>query len=478
MLTTETVGQTLEISLNKILSEYCFASPDAIEARLHFENANYGYENFRKGFLPSVAFSLSPASFNHSYRTLQSPTDGSYAYIDDFSNNSSMGISVSQKVGITGGVINISSNLNMLNEFYDGRKSFSARPFSIGYSQKLFSGATAEFKLTKSVEEKKNEKAAKDYCNRITDIQREAIRHFMDLVVVKVGMDIALKNEAVSDTLLQASTVKFENGRMAEHEYLQMKLQAVNDRYTAENYKKEYEICMRRLLDYFGITDNYDNYLVHIPEFDFPAMLDFYTVMEHAEKNNPFVLNQQIKRIEAERNIHNAKFQNRMTGNINFNLGTNQYAPVLPNAFKNLASQQSLTVGLQIPVFQWGINKNNYKIAQNNYELSKLDIERENMGFYNDVKEQVNNYNHNVNLMTIAESSFELSVMQYESSVSKFNLGKLSIYELGLSQKEVFSAMNRYYSTMKEVWDGYYSLRRLTLFDFVANRELTDFLNE
>jgi outer membrane protein TolC len=338
----------------------------------------------------------------------------------------------------------------------------------------LFGGASADYKLTKSIEEKRNEKAAKDYYSSITDIQREAIRLFMDLVLVKVGMDIALKNETISDTLLQASTVKFDNGRMAEHEYLQMKLQAVNDCYATENYKKEYEICRRRLLDYFGITDNYDNYLVLNPEFDLPALLDFNRVMEHAEKNNPFVLNQQIKRIDAERNIYNAKIQNRITGNISFNLGTNQYAPALPDAFRKLASQQSLTVGLQVPVFQWGINKNSYKIAQNNFEMTKLDIDRDNAGFYNDLKEQVNNYNHNVNLMTLAESSFELAVMQYEASVSKFNLGKMSIYELGLAQKEVFFSMNRYYLAMKEVWDGYYTLRHLTLFDFVANRDLTE----
>jgi len=32
--------------------------------------------------------------------------------------------------------------------------------------------------------------------------------------------------------------------------------------------------------------------------------------------------------------------------------------------------------------------------------------------------------------------------------------------------------MNRYYTAMKEVWDGYYSLRNKTLFDFVENKEL------
>ncbi|MDR2037753.1 MAG: TolC family protein [Bacteroidales bacterium] len=468
--------QTFEISLSKILAEYCFVSPEAIKAKLNYENANYSYENYKKRFLPSVAFNLNPANFNHSFKVLQNPSDGSYSYVDDFSNNSSIGVSVSQIVGITGGSINMNSNLNMLNELNDNRKSFSTSPFSIGYSQKLFGGTTKDFKLSRSIEQKKNVKAAKDYCSSITGIQREAVKLFMDLILVKVSMDIASKNEAISDTLLQASTVMYDNGRMAENEYLQMKIQAINDHFASENYKKEYEISLRRLLDYFGMTDNYENYMIGHPEFNLPFFLDFSIVMEYVEKNNPFALEQQIKRIEAERNIHNAKHQNRFTSNISFNFGTNQYASIFRDAYKNMASQQSLTIGLQIPVLQWGINKNHFKIAQNNYEISMMEIEREYVRSYNDLKEQVNNYNHNVNLMTIARSSFELAIKQYEVSVNKFNLGKLSIYELGVAQKEVFTSMNRYYATMKEVWDGYYSLRNLTLFDFVENKELTETL--
>ena len=472
----ETRAQTFEISMNKILMEYSFSSPEAIKAKLNFDNANYSYENYNKGFLPSVSFNLSPSTLNRSFKVLQNPTDGSYTYVDDFSNYSSMGLSVSQKIGITGGSINFGSNVNMLNEFNDGKRSFNTRPYFIGYSQKLFGGSAADYRYTKNVEQKKNIKAAKDYCSSITDIQREAIRLYMDLFLIKTALDIAMKNSSISDTLLRASSAKFESGRITENEYLQLQIQAVNDRFTSENYKMEYEVSIRRLLNFLGIADVFDLYTIERPDFDLPVFLNFETVMEYVEQNNPFSLGQQIKRIEADRQIHNAKYQNRFTSNISFNLGTNQYAPVFRDAYKNMATQQSLTVGLQIPVFQWGINKNSYKIAQNNYEISVMEIEREYIRFYNDLREQVNNYNHSVNLMTIARSSFELAMKQYELSVNKFDLGKLSIYELGFSQKEVFSSMNRYYTAMKEAWDGYYSLRSKTLFDFVENKELTEVL--
>lgn len=54
----------------------------------------------------------------------------------------------------------------------------------------------------------------------------------------------------------------------------------------------------------------------------------------------------------------------------------NQYAEALANAYRHLNVQQSISVGLQIPVFQWGINKNKICITQNTYQVACLDIDK------------------------------------------------------------------------------------------------------
>ncbi len=129
-----------ELSLDKVLDTLSLRSPATATQQLSCQNEILRFKNYKKGYLPSVSLSLSPISFNRSLRVLQNPIDGSYSYVEDYSNNSGVGITVNQKVLATGGQLSFNSSLNYLNEFSQKRSSFSSTPFSFGYSQQLFGG--------------------------------------------------------------------------------------------------------------------------------------------------------------------------------------------------------------------------------------------------------------------------------------------------------------------------------------------------
>lgn len=123
------------ISLHELIDNLSLHSSAAKIEKLNFQTEILRFENYKKSYLPSFSLNFNPISFNRSLRVLQQPSDGSYSYVEDYSNNSSAGVSVRQKIGFTGGEINIGSNINYLNEFSRKRNSFSTTPFSIGYSQ-------------------------------------------------------------------------------------------------------------------------------------------------------------------------------------------------------------------------------------------------------------------------------------------------------------------------------------------------------
>jgi len=113
------------------------SSTSAKIEKLNFHSKLLLFENYKKSFLPSVSFNVNPLNFNRSLKLLQQPSDGSYIYVDEYSSNSSAGISVNQRIGLTGGQLSIGSSLNYLREFSSDRNSFSATPFYIEYSQRL-----------------------------------------------------------------------------------------------------------------------------------------------------------------------------------------------------------------------------------------------------------------------------------------------------------------------------------------------------
>jgi outer membrane protein TolC len=226
------------------------------------------------------------------------------------------------------------------------------------------------------------------------------------------------------------------------------------------------------LCTFLGI-ECYDINIV-TPSFNLPLSIDSYTVLLYTKKNNPYLVEKNIERLEAEKNLYSVKLNNSLNGNISLNFGSNQYAETFAKAYQSGNVMQVASIGLQIPVFQWGTNKNNIRIAENTFQIKQLMIEKSIKEFENDINEKINTYNHSVNLWFTAKKFFTLSKERYQMLVLKFSMGKVSVYELTNAQQEQNTAMQRYYDAIKEAYESYFALRHLTLFDFKTGKELED----
>lgn len=154
----------------------------------------------------------------------------------------------------------------------------------------------------------------------------------------------------------------------------------------------------------------------------------------------------------------------------------NHYAENLVEAYRRGNSQQSVNIGFQIPIFQWGINKNKIKIAKNEHHIKQLTIDTQIKDFENEIKVRVDNYNKSVSLWHISERAYILSQTQYRMLVHKFSLGKVSVYELTTAQRDQGNAMGRYYSSMRDTYIEYFALRHLALYDLKSERNLEEIL--
>ena len=151
------------ITLGQVIDTLSLCSNAAKTEELKFRNELLEYENYRKGFFPTISLNVSPIDFN---RLLQQAADGSYSYVGDYSNSSGLGIIIRQKIGFTGGELNVGSNLNYLHEYSRHRKSFGTAPFTIGYSQQLWGGRRLNRLESRIVYEKRL-----SYCTSVAGIQ-------------------------------------------------------------------------------------------------------------------------------------------------------------------------------------------------------------------------------------------------------------------------------------------------------------------
>lgn len=467
-------GQPFQISLEQVLNEWCLSSPSAKKIKLSYENTLLAFDNYKKQFLPSIAFSLNPVNFNRSQKLMQNAESGNYSYVEDYTNSSSTEIAIRQKIGIIGGELSVSSRLNYLREFSNHRDRFGTNPLYINYSQP-FVGGFYNYKKQRDIQYAQLNNSIKQYCSEIANVQTQAVNLFMSLFSSKLSTELSYKNLQISDTLLTASKALLDNGYFTEYEYHQMELQQLNNQYAYESSTKNYQKALRELITFLNISEWTDKEVeIQTPQFDLPLKIDEKLAIFYARHNSPFALSQEEKRLKAEQTLFTAKLNNRFNGNLNLSYGLNQYSDHFLDAYRKPDYTQGIMIGVQIPIFQWGINRNKIRMAKNNYQNSMIEIDQAEANFDNDIQDIVEDYNHNMNLWFVATKSYQLSQEQYALLAQKFHSGKVSVYELASAQQEQYNTMQRYYNAIMNAWNSFCMLRKTTLYDFAKQTELED----
>lgn len=462
----------ITLSLSDIVDIYSLHSPAVRMELLNYENDLLEFANYQKSLLPSISFSFNPVSFNRSLRLLQSPENGSYSYIEDYSNTSSLGLSVSQKVSLTGGDVNIGTDLSFLNEFSKKRSSFSTTPFYVSYSQKLWGGKKL-FRMEHKIRKAENKATAKKCCSRIAEIQLQAANLYLEALSNKLTTDLTLNNMHTNDTILRIGKIKLDNGYITEYDYKQIELHSLETEYTYRQALQKYDEAIQNLRTYLEM-DNHTLFSVCTPTLELPDILDVSLIKYWVCQNNPSLLEQEQKKLEAERLLFTAKQETQFNGNISLNYGLNQYADHFADAYRHANTQQSFIIGFQIPIWQWGINRNKRKIASNNYAASLFATEKRMREFDDDITEYTKRYNHSLWLWKLSEKAYHLSCEQYRLAVRSFELGEISVYELTSARQKQHDTMQRYYSAIKDTYTSYFRLRSMTLYDFKKNRSLEE----
>ena len=463
------------LTLGDVINIYTLKNSTIISERLRFENEQLEYENYKKGFLPSFQFDLSPLSFNRSMRLLQDPYSGNYSNVEDYSNTSSAGLSMTQKVGSTNGTLTASSSLSLLREFSRGNNSFSSTPFYISYSQSLW-GGNKQYKYTRDIMHLQHDIAEKNFCTSISSEQQTVLSLYLTAYSELLKRQLAKNNVEIGDTLLEFAKLKRANGYITDYEYNQVELQQLENSYEQEHASQNYREAILKLKDRLNVNAEMELEKPDVREL--PDILDAGRVTECIYRNNPQALNDELQRKQAAYKRYTSRMATFMNGTVSVNYGLNQYASSLKGAYYKPDSRQAVSISFSIPAFEWGINHNKRKIADNEYKAALLDLEMTRKTFDEQVLTQVMDYNYTHNMLKIAERSYSLSQEQYRLAAQKFKYGKISVYELTSAETAQQTAMQQYYSTLQSLFSGYYVLRHLALYDFKTDRELVEVFKE
>lgn len=465
-------NQPMELSLEQVVGIARRQSPDAQTARHSFRSAYWNYKYYRANYLPSLSLSSDP-SLNRAINKI-TMGDGSVKFVEQNLLNTDLTLNLTQNVSWTGGSFFLETSAQRMDLFSERKYSWQTSPIMVGYRQSLF--GYNSLKWDKRIEPVRYQEAKKTYVETLELVATHAISKFFDLATAQSNYDIASFNYANADTLYRYAQGRYNIGTITENEMLQLELNCLTEETNRMNAHIEMDNCMQELRSYLGIQEDCElrvNVSPRVPDFS----INLNEALALAYANSPDMEMMKRRKLESESAVARARANAGLKADIYLRFGLTQTADKLPDAYKNLLDQQYISVGISLPILDWGRGKGQVRVARSNRDLVFTQVEQSRTDFELNVRKLVKQFNLQMQRVRIAARTDETAQRRHEVARKLYLLGKSTILDLNASISEKDSARRNYVSALYNYWSLYYTLRSMTLYDFEHNVMLTEDYN-
>jgi outer membrane protein TolC len=467
--TTKAQSTQKMLDLQEVITLAREQSLEAMVAKHTFLADYWEYRSYKAKYLPDLTLRTEFPDFNRSIKKYQNP-DGSYSYVEDNINTSSLNLDLYQNIGITGGQLFVNTDLQRIDQFGDNDgHTYRSTPVSIGYRQPtlLFN----KFKWEKKIEPVKYKEAKKQYLANLEDVTLKAVNYYFDLILAQKNLEIAKSNYSNADTLYKISKKRFKIGTIAENELMQMKLSYLNAGSSLNDARINLKAAKIKLRSFLGYNKNVEIKL-QSPK-DVPELtIDVDKAIEMARKNNPEMVSYEKQLIQSKRDVAKAKAEKGLNADLFASFGLTQKAQEFSKVYDSPQNQESINLGLEIPILDWGEKKGQYKMAESRREVVKTDIQRSKTEFRQNVSLKVMKFNLQDDQVDIKEQAENTAQKRYDITKKRFLVGKVDVLDLNVASKEKDVAKRNYISALRSFWTDYYQIRKTTLYDFIEQHPI------
>lgn len=432
-----------------------------------FENKYWQYNSFKKSFLPTVNFEGALPNLNIGLTEVTQP-DGTVTFQRTSQINSNASVSINQPIRWTGGNIFVSSELVRLDWLGNSPfTSYRTNPFYIGINQPLFKHN--RFKWSSKVEPLIYEEAKRLSVEQSEDVSIETVRLFFDVLSKSSQYEVAKLNKENSDTLYKISKGRYSLGKIAENELLQIELTSLNAEKSLAQSALDIQVSEQALKNFLKTT--YDEELILEIDTVLPLRkINVKKAVMLAKEHRSEYIAYERRKIESERDLDKVEKENRFNADLFLAYGVTQTAPSLESSYQNPLDQETVRLGVRVPIYNWGLSKSNIKQQQANTELIQNQVEQDQKNFEQDVFIIASQFNIMSQQVFISEKAMIVAKKRYEVSKQRYLIGKSDLLTFNNSLQERNLAINSYYTTIASYWMSYYNIRKLTHYDFVNQK--------
>ena len=458
----------LRLSIKDVIKLSRTQSPKAKRAIVERKNANWTYKIHKSNLSPKLTMDATLPSFSSSVRPI-TQSDGSTLLHEVSENVAGIGLQINQPLPFLGAEVFVKSGLNRYDNLMNNTYGYGGSPIEAGINLPLFK--YNRLKWDKKIAPIEFEESKLRFFEDMEYSTIKAIRLFFDLALNQKEYSIAFANTELNRKLYEINKEKFNLGKISKSELLQVRLMLINSENRLQSTQQLIDNAELELKSHLGIITNSKVTLYDAPTLP-TVFIDSKSAVHKATKNNSRSLGFVRRILETEREIAISRGSTGMTGNLYAAFG---YATQF-KSFNNIPSKQPkhqrIELGLKIPLIDWGRSKAVRTKAKIKKELIETEIVQEKIDMEREVVVLVNSFNLLQKQRELIMMFDSLSQERYNISHDRYLVGDISVVELNIAQQEKDAAMQQTLNMQRDIWELYYRIRCITLFDYLRNEKL------
>lgn len=462
-------AQTKELTLEECINYAQTKSPNAKIAKDNYKTKMLKYSAFNAGFLPSINLNFNAPGLTRSVVQIPQP-DGQTLFRSKSELFSTGNVAITQKLPFTGGEISFMSGINRIDQL-TGEKSvtWSVTPYRIYFSQPIFQ--MNDMRWQQKTEDLRAKAFKNEFIEDMELVAMQASNKFFEVYLAKRNLSNAQLNVSINDTLFRLSKGRFNVGKIAENDVLQSELELMNAQTSYAEAQIQFDKASEDLKIFLGTDQNTDFEIippVAVPIFEIDKAKALANAIESSSQFN----NLKLEKLSAEREIASAESANSFNARITAGFGANQSSATVPDAMKNLLRQEEFSVGISIPLFQWGKGSDEIEAAYTNKDRSDRELEIKRRTIELDLKYETAKFENLMKQVELSSRADTIAGRRFEVAKNRYLIGTIDLTTFFNAQREKDSAFASYISTLRNFWYSYYNLRKLTLFDFQNKKKI------
>lgn len=445
--------------------------PAAQVARSTRDAARYRDAAFNARLLPQLMLSGDAANLNRAINPIDLP-DGSTQFVSQANNRSSLLLGFTQEIPATGGRVSVGSQVSRIDEF-GSRTSrvYQTSPILVRLEQSLF--RPRQIVWDKRVQNLDARVAEQAYLEAHEDVARATADAFFNLYAQQMTLRNASSNVAINDTLFTLNKGRYEVGKIGENDLLKSELALLRARAAADDARvarARAEAALRRLIAYPEGQP-----LEIVTPDSIPVVNADPDVAEREALHNSSVIRQnELDDVQSRYGISRARADNRFNANVAASVGFNQTASAFGDSYQSPLGRQQVSVGVNLPMVQWGAGRAAVEAAKSTNQRVVTTNKIRHDALAEDARFSALQLQQAQRTVGLAAKADTVASKQFEVARNRYIIGKIANDALYLAQNEKDAAVLAYVQALRSYWTSYYYLRRVTLYDFVAGRELAD----